>query len=211
MGTDGYTVDTYATGKIYLFYGGTGFDNVYDDSYSIERQADDYLGFSVSSGVDINEDGQDEIIAGMPGNDDIAGDAGGAFVFEGSGSITPDTTILGSTSSEELGYAVSLWQGFENNHTYIIALGAPSYNNYQGRTYIFKEVADAGFVCGDVNNSDNVNILDITYLISYLYKGGPPPDPMESADVNSSGNVNLLDITYLIAYLYKDGPAPDCL
>ena len=27
-----------------------------------------------------------------------------------------------------------------------------------------------------VNNSGNVNILDITYLIAYLYKGGPPPD-----------------------------------
>jgi uncharacterized protein (TIGR02145 family) len=30
--------------------------------------------------------------------------------------------------------------------------------------------------CGDVNNSGTINILDITYLISYVYKGGPAPD-----------------------------------
>jgi len=30
--------------------------------------------------------------------------------------------------------------------------------------------------CADVNNSGAVNLLDITYLINYLYKEGPAPD-----------------------------------
>ena len=30
--------------------------------------------------------------------------------------------------------------------------------------------------CGDVNNSGNINILDLTYLINFLYKHGPAPD-----------------------------------
>jgi uncharacterized protein (TIGR02145 family) len=30
--------------------------------------------------------------------------------------------------------------------------------------------------CGDVNNSGSINILDVTYLINYIYKGGPAPD-----------------------------------
>jgi len=30
--------------------------------------------------------------------------------------------------------------------------------------------------CGDANNDDIINILDVTHLISYLYKGGPEPD-----------------------------------
>ncbi|PKK82042.1 MAG: hypothetical protein CVT49_15770 [candidate division Zixibacteria bacterium HGW-Zixibacteria-1] len=30
--------------------------------------------------------------------------------------------------------------------------------------------------CGDVNNSGSINILDVTYLINYIYKGGPGPD-----------------------------------
>lgn len=66
------------------------------------------------------------------------------------------------------------------------------------------------FICGDANGDGTINILDITYVIGYLYMGGPPPDPMESADVDLSGNVNILDITYLISFLYKSGPDPDC-
>jgi hypothetical protein len=30
--------------------------------------------------------------------------------------------------------------------------------------------------CGDVNDDDAINILDITYLINYVYIGGPEPD-----------------------------------
>ncbi len=67
------------------------------------------------------------------------------------------------------------------------------------------------YVCGDVNGTQTVNILDITYLIAYLYKEGPPPVPMEAADVNGTGTVNILDITYLISFLYKEGPEPNCL
>ncbi len=64
--------------------------------------------------------------------------------------------------------------------------------------------------CGDVNCNQQINLLDITYIIMFLYKGGPEPCNMWAADVNSSGGINLLDITYMIAYLYKGGPPPNC-
>ncbi|MCX6829681.1 MAG: PKD domain-containing protein [candidate division Zixibacteria bacterium] len=68
------------------------------------------------------------------------------------------------------------------------------------------------FRCGDINNSGLINIQDISYLINYLYKGGPSPVPVwQAADVNHSGNLNLQDVTYLINHLYKGGPAPVCL
>jgi WD40 repeat protein len=67
------------------------------------------------------------------------------------------------------------------------------------------------YLCGDVNNNGLVNIQDITYLINYLYKGGPVPVPVwKVGDVNNSGVVNIQDITYLISFLYKGGPAPHC-
>jgi len=66
------------------------------------------------------------------------------------------------------------------------------------------------FVCGDASGDEGVNILDVTFLINYLYKGGPPPDPPEAADVNNDGGLNILDVTFLINYLYKGGPEPDC-
>jgi hypothetical protein len=66
------------------------------------------------------------------------------------------------------------------------------------------------YVCGDANSDEAVNILDISYLIEYLYMDGPAPDPINAADVNSDGTINILDITYLIAYLYMEGPEPNC-
>jgi len=66
------------------------------------------------------------------------------------------------------------------------------------------------FVCGDVNDDELVNILDIVYLINYKYKSGPAPLYMNSADVNGDLTVNILDVVYLINYKYKGGPAPDC-
>ncbi len=66
------------------------------------------------------------------------------------------------------------------------------------------------FMCGDVNADELVNILDITYLIAFLYGDGPEPTPMDAADVNSDTLVNILDITYIINFLYKSGPDPVC-
>jgi hypothetical protein len=71
----------------------------------------------------------------------------------------------------------------------------------------------AGNCCdmpGDANNDGAVNILDISYLIAYLYSGGPPPPCMYEGDPNGNCVINILDISYLIAYLYQGGPAPIC-
>jgi len=72
-------------------------------------------------------------------------------------------------------------------------------------------ILEIGYICGDINNSGAIDLLDITYLINYLYRGGPPPDSMEASDVNVSGVVDILDITFLLNYIYKGGPNPDCM
>jgi hypothetical protein len=66
------------------------------------------------------------------------------------------------------------------------------------------------WVCGDANSDQAVNILDVTYIINYLYKNGPAPAPEISADADGSGTVNILDVTHIINYLYKNGPDPIC-
>jgi hypothetical protein len=66
----------------------------------------------------------------------------------------------------------------------------------------------AAFKCGDANTTGNVNIADIVYLVSYLFKSGFPPAPLQSGDANSDGVVNLADIVYLVSYLFKHGPQP---
>jgi len=72
------------------------------------------------------------------------------------------------------------------------------------------EISIIDFMCGDPDGSLTINILDVTFLINYLYKGGPPPDPEASGDANGDGSINILDVTYLINYLYKDGAPPIC-
>jgi len=62
---------------------------------------------------------------------------------------------------------------------------------------------------GDANKDDNVNILDIVFLINFKYKDGPPPAISRLADPNVDCAIDILDIVYLINYRYKNGPDPD--
>ncbi|MCP4703126.1 MAG: hypothetical protein GY865_00830, partial [candidate division Zixibacteria bacterium] len=69
------------------------------------------------------------------------------------------------------------------------------------------------YICGDVNDDINIDILDIVYLINYKYKSGADPlcEPIiVCADVNHDTNVDILDIVHLINYKYKSGGEPDC-
>ncbi len=72
------------------------------------------------------------------------------------------------------------------------------------------DVAECDCEPGNADGDVTINILDITYLISYLYKDGPSPIPylLCSGDADCSCTVNILDITYLISFLYKEGPVP---
>jgi len=72
-------------------------------------------------------------------------------------------------------------------------------------------VTMVGHISGDVNADGVVNLMDMTYLIDYLYRNGAELKPcLEVGDVNSSGSVNIQDVTYLVGYLYRSGPAPSC-
>ena len=74
----------------------------------------------------------------------------------------------------------------------------------------------AGFVysavvkCGDANADGTIGLGDVVYLISYLYKNGPPPDPYQAGETNCLEEINIGDVVYLIGFLYKGGPAPIC-
>jgi hypothetical protein len=64
------------------------------------------------------------------------------------------------------------------------------------------------FLRGDVNADKKLNVSDVVYLINYLFKGGPTPNPLQSGDANCDGQVTVSDVVYLINYLFKGGPSP---
>jgi len=50
----------------------------------------------------------------------------------------------------------------------------------------------------------------VVYLLNYLYRDGPPPDPWVVGDINCDGTIELGDVVYLLNYLFRDGPPPGC-
>ena len=61
----------------------------------------------------------------------------------------------------------------------------------------------------DYDSEDNINIVDLTYLISYLFEAGPNPPCYEEADYNADNNINIIDLTSLVGYLFTGGIAPE--
>jgi len=72
-----------------------------------------------------------------------------------------------------------------------------------------ESIALCDYICGDANADGDSNVGDAVYIINYVFKGGPAPNPIEAGDVNGDGNCNVGDAVYLIAYVFKGGPAPD--
>jgi hypothetical protein len=66
------------------------------------------------------------------------------------------------------------------------------------------------YICGDANNSGSINVADINYLVNYIFRGGPPPRPLEAGDCNGDCTINVGDINYLVNFVFKGGPPPVC-
>jgi hypothetical protein len=67
-------------------------------------------------------------------------------------------------------------------------------------------------LCGDANDDDDVNVADAVFLISYVFLGGLPPEPLCMGDANGDDEVHVADAVYLIAYVFNGGapPVPGC-
>ena len=81
------------------------------------------------------------------------------------------------------------------------------------RAIVAKEREQGGLaaICGDCNGDFVVDVGDVVYLISWLYRGGPPPlCPIARADCYGDGVINVGDVVYLLSFLYKAGWQPQC-
>ena len=62
---------------------------------------------------------------------------------------------------------------------------------------------------GDLNHSDGpipADISDLTYIVDYIFGGGPPPVCYAEGDLNASGYVDITDLTYLVDFIFGGGP-----
>jgi len=69
-------------------------------------------------------------------------------------------------------------------------------------------LASPPYFCGDLNDDNTVgNILDLTFIVDKLFRGGPESNPPEAADVNCDGaNGNILDLTAIVDLIFRSGP-----
>lgn len=64
------------------------------------------------------------------------------------------------------------------------------------------------YVAGDANGDKTVNIGDAVYVINYVFRGGPAPEPPAAGDANCDGKINVGDAVYIVNYIFRSGPAP---
>jgi len=113
----------------------------------------------------------------------------------------PSPSRAGSTES----FTVN---GLEDGMVYYFAIrAADEAGNWSAVSNIY---STAYYDCADANGDGDINLLDIVFILNYLYRGGPDPEFPENCDTNGDGVINVLDDVYLISYLYKNGPEPHC-
>jgi agmatine deiminase len=73
-------------------------------------------------------------------------------------------------------------------------------------------VLPAAYVCGDIDgDGTGPNVTDLTFMVAYLFGGGPEPPTLAAADVNGDGSgPDISDLTYLVAFLFSDGNPLNC-
>jgi len=66
----------------------------------------------------------------------------------------------------------------------------------------------SAYVCGDADSDQDVNIADCIFILNYVFRGGPAPEPFEAGDVNVDLQINVGDAAFLVGYIFKGGPQP---
>ncbi len=112
---------------------------------------------------------------------------------------------LGSYKSGDTCSASNTWM---NSGSYYVKVKAKDIHDHQSAWSDSLSVSI--FSRGDCNSDGIIDIEDVIYLINYMYKNGPAPNPLEAGNANCDGIVDIGDAVYLINYLFKGGPAPGC-
>jgi hypothetical protein len=147
--------------------------------------ANDKGGWHLTVG-DIDQDGNDDLIAGSPGYNNSSGHiavfSGDGLPVSGSDLTYAYNDFAGSNSSDEAGYYIGYLPNFLGDGEPSLAIGAPGYSNNLGRVYLLD--GDEAFYGGSLDDS----YLTITgTTTNYVGRGFS-----QDMDLNADGLDDLL-------------------
>ena len=64
------------------------------------------------------------------------------------------------------------------------------------------------FIRTDANGDGRINISDVSFLLSWLFRAGRAPACLASVDSNTDGLVNIADAAYSLNWMFHGGPQP---
>ena len=99
------------------------------------------------------------------------------------------------------------------NHAQLLSVWFLVDSNYTDGTPVFLGVTETP-CCnspGDANNNGQINISDVTFVISRIFGSGPPAPCLAEADADANATLNIADVTFMIARIFAGGPAPSCV
>jgi len=114
-------------------------------------------------------------------------------------------SVLGGMSGSTTG-TIRMGQGSNLQQPWIELYEPPTFGQSMDMAFVV-----TGGCCvkrGDANHDGIIDIADLTYLVNFMFKGGPPPPCQSEIDMNNDGVVDIADLTYLVTYMFKGGPAP---
>jgi len=86
-----------------------------------------------------------------------------------------------------------------------------AYDRFDGETFSSRTFTFSTATIGDADGDGNINVADAVFLINYIFKGGPAPDPLFVGDANCDNDVNLADAVYIVNFVFNNGPEPGCI
>ncbi|HOK90961.1 MAG TPA: PASTA domain-containing protein, partial [Candidatus Hydrogenedentes bacterium] len=173
-------------GAAYLFLGSASGLSA-SPAWQVEsNQAYALLGDAVAGAGDVNGDGYDDVLVGIPSYDDgSTQDVGRVQCYYGSASglsTTPGWTVTGDRANARLGFAVST-AGDMNGDTYDdVVIGAPYYTGtatQEGRIYVYY-----GSASGLSSSSDTVEMYTAYANLGYSVAA--------AGDVNGDGKSDIV-------------------
>jgi len=175
---------------------------------------------------DVNNDGWAEIILTDNAQINLMGRY---YAYDRHGSLVPGypKEIMGFAGSPTLGdvdlndsldlamttdlqfwdsthYCAHLYNMETPYNPFLIHWGKQGHDNYNTNNTEFGLL----FKPGDANHDGGVDIVDVVYLIEYIFRSGRPPYPPLSGDANSDTLVDIVDVVYIIKYVLMAGPPP---